>query len=231
MLNDNDKSNNCKRKVNIKLSIENVKAVLNRVSELMLDHAYSVGANISSFSASVIRMSDGSLESGDYKFIKSVCKSNSNEDYICRILEAVNMLKNEKQKNVIILRYFYNATFNEIRYGYYDPVDDVEFEPIWQVYKLRDNALAELIYLIDDVLVYEDENIRNKNTKTVKESKSKERIPVNYVAKNGMHGTIRLKDYEDFLNWSKRMKIFKEVELTDETTKNVKAVFGVKGVA
>ena len=50
MLNDNDKSNNCKRKVNIKLSIENVKAVLNRVSELMLDHAYSVGANISSFS-------------------------------------------------------------------------------------------------------------------------------------------------------------------------------------
>ena len=100
MLNDNDKSNNCKRKVNIKLSIENVKVVLNRVSELMLDHAYSVGANISSFSASVIRMSDGSLESGDYKFIKSVCKSNSNEDYICRILEAVNMLKNEKQKNV-----------------------------------------------------------------------------------------------------------------------------------
>lgn len=71
MLNDNDKSNNCKRKVNIKLSIENVKAVLNRVSELMLDHAYSVGANISSFSASVIRMYDGSLESGDYKFIKS----------------------------------------------------------------------------------------------------------------------------------------------------------------
>lgn len=46
-----------------------------------------------------------------------------------------------------------------------------------------------------------------------------------------MHGTIRLKDYEDFLNWSKRMKIFKEVELTDETIKNVKAVFGVKGVA
>ncbi|MEI3292559.1 MAG: hypothetical protein V8R63_03545 [Thomasclavelia ramosa] len=79
------------------------------------------------------------------------------------------------------------------------------------------------------VLVYEDENIRSKNTKTVKESKSKERIPVNYVAKNGMHGTIRLKDYEDFLNWSKRMKIFKEVELTDETIKNVKAVFGVKG--
>lgn len=36
MLNDNDKSNNCKRKVNIKLSIENVKAVLNRVSDLML---------------------------------------------------------------------------------------------------------------------------------------------------------------------------------------------------
>ena len=224
MLN-NDKSDNCRRKVNIKLSIENVKAVLNRVSELMLDHAYSVEANISSFSASVIRMSNGSLESGDYKFIKSVCKSNSNENYICRTLEAVNMLKNEKQKNVIILHYFYNATFNEIRYGYYDSVHDVEFEPIWQVYKLRDNALAELIYL------FEDENIRNKNTKTVKESKSKERIPVNYIAKNGMHGTIHLKDYEDFLNWSKRMKIFKDVELTEETIKNVKAVFGVKGVA
>lgn len=98
MLNDNDKSNNCKRKVNIKLSIENVKAVLNRVSDLMLDHAYSVCTNISSFSASVIRMADGGLESGDYKFIKSVCRSNSNEDYICRILEAVNMLKNEEQK-------------------------------------------------------------------------------------------------------------------------------------
>ncbi|MCI7396724.1 hypothetical protein [Thomasclavelia ramosa] len=197
----------------------------------MLDHAYSVCTNISSFSASVIRMADGGLESGDYKFIKSVCRSNSNEDYICRILEAVNMLKNEEQKNVIILRYFYNATFNEIRYGYYDPVDDVEYEPIWQVYKLRDNALAELIYLIDDVLVYEDENIRGENTKTVKESECKERIPVNYVAKNGTHGTIRLKDYEDFLNWSRRMKIFKDTELTEETVKNVKAVFGVKDAA
>ena len=213
MLNDNDKSNNCKRKVNIKLSIENVWAVLNRVSDLMLDHAYSVCTNISSFSASVIRMADGSLESGDYKFIKSVCRSNSNEDYICRILEAVNMLKNEEQKNVIILRYFYNATFNEIRYGYYDPVDDVEYEPIWHV------------------LVYEDENIRGENTKTVKESECKERIPVNYVAKNGTHGTIRLKDYEDFLNWSRRMKIFKDTELTEETVKNVKAVFGVKDAA
>ncbi|MFQ9185039.1 MAG: hypothetical protein ACLR3Q_16630 [Thomasclavelia ramosa] len=197
----------------------------------MLDHAYSVCTNISSFSASVIRMADGGLESGDYKFIKSVCRSNSNEDYICKILEAVNMLKNEEQKNVIILHYFYNATFNEIRYGYYDPVDDVEYEPIWQVYKLRDNALAELIYLIDDVLVYEDENIRGENTKTVKESECKERIPVNYVAKNGTHGTIRLKDYEDFLNWSRRMKIFKDTELTEETVKNVKAVFGVKDAA
>lgn len=136
-----------------------------------------------------------------------------------------------RTKNVIILRYFYNATFNEIRYGYYDPVDDVEYEPIWQVYKLRDNALAELIYLIDDVLVYEDENIRGENTKTVKESECKERIPVNYVAKNGTHGTIRLKDYEDFLNWSRRMKIFKDTELTEETVKNVKAVFGVKDAA
>ena len=46
-----------------------------------------------------------------------------------------------------------------------------------------------------------------------------------------MHGTIRLKDYEDFLNWSRRMKIFKDTELTEETVKNVKAVFGVKDAA
>ena len=61
-----------------------------------------IQVTFSSFSASVIRMSDCSLESGDLQVLLKVYASQIVTKIIYAETEAVNMLKNEKQKNVMI---------------------------------------------------------------------------------------------------------------------------------